>query len=62
MQVNPTGEYELFNVIGDPDEQQDLIDLYPDVAARLRRQLDEWSASVDRSPRAFGYPEGKVLP
>jgi arylsulfatase A-like enzyme len=54
--------YELFNIIGDPGEQQNLIDLFPDIAARMRRQLDAWSASVDRSMTGADYPEGRVLP
>jgi arylsulfatase A-like enzyme len=53
---------ELFNIIGDPVEQQNLIDLYPDIAARMRQQLDAWNASVDRSMTGADYPEGKVLP
>jgi len=54
--------WELFNIIGDPGEQQNLIDLYPDIAARMRRELDAWSASVDRSMTGADYPEGRVLP
>jgi arylsulfatase A-like enzyme len=54
--------YELFNIIGDPGEQQNLIDLYADIAARMRQELDAWSASVDRSMTGADYPEGKVLP
>jgi arylsulfatase A-like enzyme len=54
--------WELFNIIGDPVEQQNLTDLYPDLAARMRRQLDAWNASVDRSMTGADYPEGKVLP
>ena len=54
--------FELYNVIGDPSEEQDLIDLYPDVAERMRLQLASWSASVSRSALGADYPEGKVLP
>jgi len=56
------GAYELFNIIGDPIEQQNLIELHPDIAAGMRKQLDAWSASVDRSMTGADYPEGKVLP
>ena len=53
---------ELFNVIGDPSEQQDLIEVYPDIAERMRKQLEQWSISVSRSAFGVDYPEGKVLP
>jgi arylsulfatase A-like enzyme len=53
---------ELFNIIGDPVEQQNLINLYPEIAARMRKQLDAWNASVDRSMTGADYPEGIVLP
>ena len=54
--------FELYNVIGDPKEEQDLIGLYPEIAARMREQLDAWSLSVSRSALGADYPEGKVLP
>jgi arylsulfatase A-like enzyme len=54
--------YELYNLIGDPDEQQDLIAHYPEIAARLASQLAAWNRSVDRSITGADYPEGRVLP
>ena len=54
--------FELYNIIGDPSEEQNLIDLYPEVAERMRKQLDSWSLSVSRSALGADYPEGKVLP
>ena len=54
--------FELYNVIGDPKEEQNLIDLYPEIAERMRKQLDSWSVSVSRSALGADYPEGKVLP
>ena len=57
-----TRPFELYNVIGDPGEQQNLIDLYPEVAKRLRDEYDRWSLSVSRSAFGSDYPEGKVLP
>ena len=53
---------ELYNIIGDPSEQQNLIDLYPDIAARLYEQFARWSLSVSRSALGTDYPEGRVLP
>ena len=57
-----TQSFELYNVIGDPGEKQNLIDLYPEVARRLRDEYDRWSLSVSRSAFGADYPEGKVLP
>jgi arylsulfatase A-like enzyme len=54
--------YELYNVIGDPSEQQNLIDLYPERATRLYEQFTRWSLSVSRSALGADYPEGRVLP
>ena len=54
--------YELYNVIGDPSEEQNLIDLYPDIATRLYEQFKQWSVSVSRSALGAAYPEGRVLP
>ena len=57
-----TGKPELFNVIGDPAEQQDLAEQYPGIANRLLEQFQAWSFSVTRSALGADYPEGKVLP
>ena len=54
--------FELYNVIGDPKEEQNLIHLYPELAERMRSELDAWSLSVSRSALGADYPEGKVLP
>ena len=54
--------FELYNVIGDPSEEHDLIDLYPDLAARMLEELATWSLSVSKSALGADYPEGVVLP
>ena len=54
--------YELYNVIGDPSEEQNLIDTYPDIAARMYEQFKQWSLSVSRSALGADYPEGRVHP
>ena len=54
--------FELYNVVGDPSEEQDLIEQRPDIAKRMREELDAWSRSVDQSMTGADYPEGKVLP
>jgi arylsulfatase A-like enzyme len=55
-------EWELYNVVEDPSEQVNLIDKEPEIAARMRAQLDAWNASVDESITGADYPEGMVLP
>ena len=64
---NPGGQsikesFELYNVIGDPSETQNLIEQYPEVAERMHGQLKSWSLSVSRSALGADYPEGVVLP
>lgn len=54
--------YELYNLVGDPSEEQDLMEQQPQIAARMRKQLDAWNRSVDRSITGADYPEGRVLP
>ena len=54
--------FELYNIIGDPSEERNLIGLYPEIAAHMRKQLDAWSVSVSRSALGADYPEGRVLP
>ena len=55
-------EYELFNVVEDPSEQDNLMEKEPEIAARMKAELDAWNASVDRSVEGADYPEGRVLP
>jgi len=57
-----SGDFELYNIIGDPSETQDLIKQKPELAARMRKQLDVWNRSVDKSITGADYPEGRVLP
>ena len=57
-----TQEWELYNLIDDPSEQDNLIERQPDIAARMKAELTAWSASVDRSTEGADYPEGRVLP
>ena len=54
--------YELYNVIGDPSEEWNLVDTYPERAKQMYRQFQQWSLSVSRSALGADYPEGRVLP
>ena len=55
-------EFELYNVVEDPSEQNNLMALEPEIAAQMKAELDAWNASVDRSVEGADYPEGRVLP
>jgi arylsulfatase A-like enzyme len=57
-----TQPLELYNVIGDPGEEHNLIELYPEVAERMQKELALWSVSVSRSALGADYPEETVLP
>ncbi len=54
--------FELYNVTDDPGEQNNLIEEQPEIAARMRAELDVWNRSVDASVTGADYPEGRVLP
>ncbi len=41
-----SSEGELFNLRDDPSETRNLIQMHPEVAARLRKQLHDWQTSV----------------
>ncbi len=58
----PDDPFELYNVVDDPEEQHDLIEQQPGIAARMRGELDAWNRSVDKSITGADYPEGIVLP
>ena len=57
-----TQEWELYNVVDDPSEQDNLIARHPEIAARMKAELAAWNESVDRSTEGADYPEGRVLP
>ena len=57
-----TPVHELYNVVEDPSEQDNLMEKQPGIAARMQAELDAWNASVDRSVEGADYPEGRVLP
>ncbi|MCB1061393.1 MAG: sulfatase-like hydrolase/transferase [Verrucomicrobiae bacterium] len=56
------GEYQLYDLEADPKETTDLSTEKPEVAARLQKELETFSASVDASQTGADYPEGKVNP
>ena len=56
------GLFELYDLIDDPQESRDLAAARPEIAQRMRRQLLEWDAGVDRSFAGADYPDGRVSP
>ena len=56
-----TTDYELYNVIGDPTESNNLIEMYPEIAAKMIEQQSKWSLSVSKSAFGADYPEKQVL-
>ena len=56
-----TTDYELYNVIGDPTESNNLIEMYPEIAAKMIEQQRKWSLSVSKSAFGAYYPEKQVL-
>ena len=51
----PTAEYELYDLVNDPFETEDIIDQHPDVAWQMIRQLDQWVASCQKSEQGVDY-------
>lgn len=56
-----TTDFELYNVIGDPTESNNLIEMYPEIAAKMIEQQRKWSLSVSKSAFGADYPEKQVL-
>lgn len=45
----------LFDLINDPTEQRDIAAEEPDVAAAMKKELEDWQASVERSLAGDDY-------
>ena len=56
-----TTDYELYNIIGDPMETNDLSEMYPERVAKMKQQQSTWSLSVSKSALGADYPENQVL-
>ena len=57
-----TQEWELYNLVDDPSEEDNLIEREPEIVERMKAELAAWSESVDRSAEGVDYPERRVLP
>ncbi|MAV26728.1 MAG: N-acetylgalactosamine 6-sulfate sulfatase [Gammaproteobacteria bacterium] len=49
--------FELYNVVGDPSESNNLIDQRQDIAQRMMKELNAWNASIERSVSGADYPK-----
>ncbi len=52
----PSGKVELYDVVADPAEKQDLAAGKPDLAAKMKSDLEAWQDSVLKSHRGEDYP------
>ena len=57
-----SNEFQLFDLVDDPQEKQDLSSEKPDIFHRMKDQLLTWDATVDASFGGNDYPEGRVTP
>lgn len=53
-------KYKLYDLEKDPTESKDLFSEKPEVAARLKKALDDFNASLVQSDTGADYPEGKL--
>lgn len=56
------GQVQLFDLVDDPAESNDLSESKPKIAARLGKQLSEWNESVEKSFQGKDYASGRVDP
>jgi len=54
-------KYELYNVVQDIAEENNIIEQHPEVFRRLKQQMDIFKASVENSAQGKDYPSGKVV-
>jgi len=47
--------FELYNILKDPTEKNNIINQYPEIAKQLKTQLFEWVASCKNSEQGFDY-------
>jgi len=60
--LSQKGDYELYDLLEDPAETNNLIEKRPALATKMITDWSEWSASVDASDAGADYPEGEVDP
>ena len=50
-------KYELYNLISDPNEKNDIINNHPEVAKKMIRELEQWIESCNKSDRGSDYKQ-----
>ncbi len=55
------GRYELYDLKDDPTESTNLIEKRPELAARLKKQVDALAESIAHSDTGGDYPGGKIV-
>ena len=56
------GSFQLFDLVADPNETQDITAEQPEMAEHLKKQLLAWNETVNASFAGKDYPEGVVTP
>ena len=49
------GNFELFDLLNDKSEKENIIDEFPEVAEKLKTDLFEWLSSVENSKKGMDY-------
>lgn len=56
------GSFQLFDLVVDPNETQDITAVQPEMAERMKKHLLAWNETVNASFAGKDYPEGSVTP
>ncbi len=54
---NKGENFELYDLINDKSENENIIDEYPEIAAKMKAELREWQSSVENSRNGRDYNE-----
>jgi len=52
-----TGQWELYDLLADPGETNNLVDQHPEVVNRMSKAFDRWIASCQASAAGKDYPQ-----
>ena len=55
-------DFVLYDLEADPEETTNISQEKPEIAAKLRAQLLDFQASVEKSRAGGDYPEGRINP
>lgn len=55
-------QFELYDLLADPQESRELSDEQPEVFEQLKQQLVAWNTSMELSFAGKDYPQGMVTP